>query len=269
MKRSTAFVFSVASLCGTAAPATAQGQGAQPAQFVQVITSTVRPTGATDYEDVVKKIVAGANKIGAPQHWMAYGVAVGGPSYTYNVVLPFNTWSEIDGWTVVPQILSKAYGDAEAARLMKTFRASVERSETAVLRLLPDLSTRPKVFAPPATFLQIFVTDVEPELVPTWETFLARLKEAQEKAPQAPTSIRRVAVLGASNRYVTALPFSKYAERDAWPSTMDVLRQAYGEAEARSLDETRLRATRQAQIMVLAYRPELSRPVAAPMPASR
>ncbi len=136
-------------------------------------------------------------------------------------------------------------------------------------RLLPDLSTKPKVFDPPAAFVQLFVTDVEPALVPAWEGYLARLKAAQEKAPQAPTAIRRVAVEGAANTYVTAVPFPSSAERDSWPSNLDVLREAYGEAEARALNETRLRCTRNARLVVINYRPDLSRPTAGPVPASR
>lgn len=269
MKPSTTVALSLPLLCGFASLAAAQGQPAQPARFLQVITLTVRPTGVADQEEYIKKIVAAANKIGAPQRWTVYGVGMGGPGYTYSVALPFDNWTEVDGWSTIPQMLSKAYGEAEAARMIKVARASVERTETAVYRLLPDLSTRPRMFDPPAAFIQLFVTDVEPEMVPTWESFLARQKAAQEKAPQAPTAIRRVAVLGASNRYVTALPFNKYAERDSWPSALDVLRQAYGETEARSLTETRLRSTREARILVLAYRPDLSRPAATPVPASR
>ncbi|MGH7547504.1 MAG: hypothetical protein ACREMM_04935 [Gemmatimonadales bacterium] len=269
MKHAGGFGLSLPLYFGLTCIAAAQGQLAQPAQFLQVITTTARSTAVSDYEDYVKKIVAGANKIGAPQRWTVYGVSTGGPGFTYNVALPFNNWSEVDEWTAVSQILSKAYGEAEASRITRAGRASIERTETAVYRLLPDLSTRPKVFDPPTAFIQVFVTDVQPEMVPSWELFLTRLKSAQEKAPQAPTSIRRVAVLGASNRYVTALPFNKYADRDSWPSTPDVLRQAYGETEARSLDETRLRSTREARIMVLAYRPDLSRPATGPLPASR
>lgn len=269
MNPSTAFRLSLSLLCGVTSPAVGQGQAAQPPEFLQVLTVTLRPTGVAEYEDFVKKIVAGANKIGAPQRWTAYAVSIGGPGYTYNFALPFSSWSDVDGWTSVAQILSRAYGEAEAARLTKVSRASVERTESAVYRLLPDLSTRPKRFDPPAAFIQLFVTDVEPEMVPTWESFLARQKAAQEKAPQGPTAIRRVAVLGASNRYVTAVPFNKYAERDSWPSGPDVLREAYGETEARSITEARLKSTREARIMVLSYRPDLSRPTATPLPASR
>ncbi len=269
MKPPRAFALSLPLLFGLTSRVAAQAQSGQPAEFLQVITTTVRPGAVSDYEDFVKKIVAGANKVGAAQRWFVYGVSLGGPGFTYNVALPFNDWGEVDAWTSVAQVLFKAYGEAEGARILRAGRASIERSETAVYRLLPDLSTRPKVFDPPAPFIQLFVTEVEPGMVPTWELFLARLKAAQERVAQAPSAIRRVAVLGASNTYVTAVPFNNYAERDGWPSTPDVLRQAYGETEARSLNETRLRCTRNARLEVVAYRPDLSRPVAGPVPASR
>ncbi|HEU5260873.1 MAG TPA: hypothetical protein VFU41_05540, partial [Gemmatimonadales bacterium] len=98
MNPSTAFALSLPLLCGFTSRAAAQGQSAQPAEFLQVITTTVRSGAVTDYEDYVKKIVAGANKIGAPQRWTVYGVGLGGPGYTYSVALPFNSWSEVDAW---------------------------------------------------------------------------------------------------------------------------------------------------------------------------
>jgi hypothetical protein len=239
--------------------AVSQDQPGQPAEFIQVITTTVKSGAVSEYEDFVKKIAAGANKIGAPQRWVTSQVSLGGPGLTYTVVLPFSKWGDVDAWIPVPQILAKAYGDAEGAKILKSGRAAIERTETAVYRHLPDLSTRPKVFDPPAAFVHLFVTDVEPEMV----------KAAQEKSPQAPTALRRVAVLGAANTYVTAVPFNRFAERDGWPTNLSVLREAYGEAEARTLNETRLRSTRNARFLVLAYRPDLSRPAGSPAAAAR
>jgi hypothetical protein len=263
MKPLSALVLSLPLCFGLTSLALTQGQSGQPAEFIEVITSTVRPGALSDYEDFVKKVVAGATKIDAAVRWSTYQVSLGGPGYTYTIALPFRKWGEVDTWSSVSQILSKAYGEPEGTRILKAGRASVERSETAVYRLLPDLSTRPRVFDPPTAFLQLFVTDVEPAMVPTWEDYLARLKAAQEKSPQAPTSIRRVTVEGMSNTYVTAAPFNSYAERDSWPSNQGVLREAYGDAEARRLNETRLRCTRNARLVVLSYRPDLSRPAAA------
>lgn len=260
MNRPSALALSLTVSLGFPSLAWAQQQTDQPTQFIHVITTTVRSGAVSDYEEFTKKIAAGANKINAPQRWMTSMVSIGGPGLTYTIVIPFSKWAEYDTWVPVPEILTKAYGAAEGARILKTGRAAIERTETAVYRLLPDLSTRPKVFDPPAAFIQLLVTEVEPAMVPTWETFLSRLKAAQEKLPQAPTAIRRVAVQGAANTYVTAVPFNKFAERDSWQGIMTVLRDAYGEAEARNLNDTRLRCTRNSRLMVLAYRPDLSRP---------
>jgi hypothetical protein len=106
-------------------------------------------------------------------------------------------------------------------------------------------------------------------MAPAWQDYLAKLKVAPEKSPQAPTAVRRSAVLGMSNTYVTAVPFNKFAERDGWPTNLAVLREAYGETEARSLEETRLQSTKSARQLVLIYRPDLSRPAAGSPAAAR
>jgi hypothetical protein len=249
--------------------AAAQNQSGQPAEFIQVITTTVKSEGVAEYEAFIRKIVAGANKIGATQYWTASQVGIGGPGLTYTIVLPFNKWAEVDAWSVVPEILVKAYGQAEGSRILKTGRAGIERTETAVYRLLPNLSTRPKVFIPPPAFVHLIMTEIEPSMGVAWRDYLAKLKTAQEKSAQAPTALRRSAVLGQSNVFVTAVPFNKFAERDSWPSNMDVLREAYGEAEAQKLDEIRRKSIRSGRQLVLAYRADLSRLTAADAAASR
>ena len=117
---------------------------AQPAAYVQVTTITVKPSGVSDFEDYVKKIVAGANKIGAPQRVVAYQIGLGGPGFTYNFVIPFNKWEDMDSWPSIPQILTKAYGDAEGARILKSGRDAIEHTESAVFHTLKNLSTRPR-----------------------------------------------------------------------------------------------------------------------------
>jgi len=269
MNRFTALALSVPCLLGIAISDPAQSQTPQPSEYIYVFTVTAKPGAVPAYEDFIKKVAAGAEKIGAAQHWMTWMATIGGPSRTFNIVLPFQKWSEVDGWTQVPQILAKAYGAAEGKRIMAAGGAASESSETSVLRLLPGLSSRPDSFNPRAGYLHLFVTEVEPAMMPAWEGFLGKLKAAQEKSPQFPSAIRRVAVLGSSNTYATAVAFSKFAERDSWPTNMDVMRTAYGQAQADSLDGVRLRSTRNARQMVLMYRPELSRLGAAPAAATR
>jgi hypothetical protein len=266
-----ALTLSLPVCAGWPALAQAQTQAAQPSEFIQVLTHTVRADAMGDYETLQKRIKAAAEKIRAPQRWTTSSVILGGPGRTYNIVLPFNKWSEVDAWmsVPVPQMLTKAFGEAEGMKILRAGVAAVERIETAVYRLLPDLSTRPRAFDPPPAYVHLIVTEVEPSMVPTFRDYLAKIREAQEKSSPGLVAIRRVAVMGAGNTYVTAVPFNKFAERDNRPTNLEILQEAFGEAEARSLDETRLKSIRNLRQMVLAYRPDLSRPQAGPRAAAR
>ncbi|MFL5537110.1 MAG: hypothetical protein ACJ8AP_15505 [Gemmatimonadales bacterium] len=269
MHRLTALALSVSLLLGLSVAAPAQSPSAQPAEYLYLLTITVKSGSVPAYESFQKKIVAAAEKIGAPQHWRTWAVMIGGPGRTFNLALPFNKWNEIDGWIAVPQMLNKAYGEAEGRRILAAGTAVIENSETSVLRLLPGLSVRPEAFNANAGYIHLFLTDVEPGMVPAWESYIGKLKAAQEKSPQYPSVVRRVSVLGSSNTYATAVGFSNFAARDSWPVNDDVMRNAYGQTMADSLDGARLRATRNARQMVLMYRPELSRMGAGPAAASR
>src|SRR4051794_5389776 len=139
MNRFTALARLVPFVLGIAAIEPAQSQTPQPSEYIYVFTVTAKPGAVPAYENFIKKVAAGAEKIGAAQHWMTWMVTIGGPSRTFNIVLPFQKWSEVDGWTPVPQILIKAYGEAEGKRIFAAGGAASESSETSVLRLLPGL----------------------------------------------------------------------------------------------------------------------------------
>jgi hypothetical protein len=269
MRWSRALTLSLPLCAGWPALAQAQTQAAQPSEFIHVITVTARADAIGEHETYQKRIKAAAEKIGAPQPWTTFNVIMGGPGRTYNIVLPFNKWSEVDGWMNVREMLVKAFGEAEGMKILRAGVAATERTETAVYRLLPDLSTRPRAFNQPPAYFHVIVTEVEPAMVPTYRSYLAKVREAQEKSSRAPTAIRRTAVVGAGNTYVTAVPFNKFAERDGWPTAPEMLREAFGEAEGQSLDETRPKSVRNVRQMVMAYRPDLSRPQAGPRAAAR
>lgn len=241
-----------------AAAAAAQAQG-QPKQFVQVLTVHARPEGALDYEAFVKKVIAAGDKIGQTQRTITYQVTTGGPGYTYMIATYFDKWAETDGLLSTAEILNKALGEVEGPRALRVGRTSIESTESAAYRLLPDLSTKPRVYDPQPDYLQLIRTHVKPEMVHEWENVIGRYKAAAEQSAEAPTAMRRVSVAGPANVYLTSSPFSKNAERDAWPSFMDILKKAYGEAEARSLDQRRRDCTQVSELLILKYRPDLSR----------
>lgn len=256
MKSLVRFAVVAAFLFAFALPVVAQND---PPQFIQIITTTVRPGAITEYENYVKKIMAGADKIGAPQRVVAYQVGLGGPPNTYNFVLPFNKWEEMDAWPSVPQILTRAYGDAEGARILNSGRNAVAHSETAVFRIMRNLSTRPRANNPPAPMIMVVRTEIEPDMSVAYERYLSKLKAAQEQEPGNRTVSRSVSVLGPALVYLGANFFSKHADRDNWPGVPELMRKAYGDADGQELTEGSLRAVKKREMFIQSYRPDLSR----------
>jgi len=244
--------------CALAAAGSAQAQG-QPKQFVQILTVHAKPEGALDYEAFVKKVMAAADKTAQTQRVVTYQVMQGGPGYTYMIATYFDKWAETDEQFSAPEILNKALGELEGAKALRAGRTNIVSTESAVYRLLPDLSTKSKAYDPPPAYLQLIRTEVKPEMSHEWERVIGRYKAASEQVPETPTAIRRVAVEGAANTYLTSSPYTKGAERDAWPSFMDVLKKAYGEEEARNLDQRRTDCIKHAEAFIMKFRPDLSR----------
>ena len=151
--------------------------------------------------------------------------------------------------------MNKALGELEGGKALRAGRANIVSTESAVYRLLSDLSTKSKAYDPPPAYLQLIRTEVKPEMSHEWERVIGRYKAAAEQVPETPTAIRRVAVEGTANTYLTSSPYTKGAERDAWPSFMDVLKKAYGEEEARSLDQRRTDCIKRAEAFIMKFRP--------------
>lgn len=250
--------FALGLSCVLAAAGSAQAQS-QPKQFVHVLTVHAKPEGAVDYEAFIKKVMAAGEKVGQNQRVLTFQVTSGGPGYTYMIATYFEKWAETDDQLSVPEILNKALGELEGAKALRTGRANIESTESAVYRLLPDLSTKPKAYDPPPAYLQVFRTEVKPEMNREWARVIGRYKAASEQMPETPSATRRVSVEGPGNIYITSSPYTKGAERDAWPSFMDVLKKAYGDEEARTLDQRRTDCTKRSEAFIMKFRPDLSR----------
>jgi hypothetical protein len=245
-------------LACTLAPVSAWAQ-AQPKQYVNVLTVQATPSGALEYEAFVKKVMAAADKIGQNQRVVTFQVTTGGPGYTYMIATYFDKWAETEGMISAPETLIKALGEVEGAKAVRAGRISIASTDSAVYRLLTNLSTKPKAYDPPPAYLQVIRTYVKPGMAREWEQVIGRYKAASEQIAEAPSATRRVSVQGPANVYITSMAYTQPGERDAWPSFMDVLRKAYGEEEARSLDARRAACIERAESFVLKYRPDLSR----------
>lgn len=234
-------------------------QAQQPKQYVLALTVHAKPDGALDYEAFVRKVQAAADKLDLKQRMLVYQNMAGGPGYTYTTLTHFDTWAEVDGMMSAPEILTKAFGAEEAAKVLKAGRSAIESTTQGVFRYAPDISIKARTWATPPAYMQIWVTEVKPGKLHDFERVLALYKAPSEQDPGVPTVIRRVSVEGPSFTYVTAIPYNTGAERDAMPIAADVLKKALGDDTFRWLDQLRLDAIEKSTGTILHYRPDLGR----------
>lgn len=231
-----------------------------PSSLLQVVTATVKPSAVPEYEDYLKKLVAARQKIDQqlPARVSVYTIRMGGPLHTYMLVAPFDGWADIDNFTGPTQVLAKASGEAEARKLMQVYRSSVESIAIEVFRALPDLSWNTTSVTPPYRFVVLARTAIDPTMTQEYEIALSKQKAAVEKAG-FPALLRSVTVHGTTPSYLSARPFTKWAERGvAPPSILQALEKMYGATEARLIRETIRRATRSRESWVLSFREDLS-----------
>jgi len=263
VKLSKSLVLAVSSSLALAALASAQpaSSGAPPFNYVAITTLTVKPAAVPEFESYVKKINAAAAKIGVrPAN--IYMMGRGGPGFTYVATVRYAKWAEMDERPSVPDILNKAYGEVEGTKIQNAGRSTIESISSEVLHVLADLSVAPSFEPPPA---HVRVTRIAAKVGSTsrFEAYLAKVKAAQAKVGGSLPVIRYTTALGPGNQYVASYFFNKFAELDSAPGLPEVLRKAYGETEARLLEEQAQSSIDSLELHVLDYRLDLSRPTAA------
>ncbi len=254
--------FSLASSLATAAVAVAQtaapGTGV-PFTLISGTTITVKPSAVAEFESLAKKINAANVKAGVPPSRF-WSVGRGGPGFTYLATLRYAKWSEMDERPSMAAVLKKAYGDAEGPKIWLAALAAVESSSSVVSRVLPSLSSPPANPEVPPAHIRLTRIEVHQGMGSKFEAYLGKIKAAQDKVGGTPPVVRYVMALGPANVYTSAYYFDKYAQWDSAPALGDVLRKAYGEAEAGLLEETARSCIKSLETFVLDYRADLSQP---------
>ena len=262
MKRLKIVTLALASCLATASAAVAQTSATAsgvPWTLLSGTTITVKPSSVAAFEDSVRKINAANVKAGvAPSRF--WSVGRGGPGFTYLATLRFAKWSEMDERPSMMTVLKKAYGDAEGPKVLGASAATIDALSSVVNRVLPSLSSPPASFATPPAHIRLSRVEVHQGMGPKFEVYLAKLKAAQDKVGGTPPVVRYVSTLGPSNVYTASYYFDKYAQWDGAPAIADVLRKAYGDAEAAILEETARVCVKHLESYVLDYRADLSQP---------
>jgi len=232
----------------------------KPPQFVQLTITTVKPSAINDYEEFVKKLNAARDKTAGSPAVAVYAVNLGGPAFTFYTVTQWEKWADREKFPNGGQMLTKVYGEAETARLQKLQRDAVVNQRTEVYAYDADASLNPKVADPPSAFINLQRTELLPEMAGAYATALAKLKNAEEKAGDKRTIIRRNEIQGGAFVRYQAVLINKLSDRDVQnPNAGDSLRKIYGNAEATQVQETLNKAIRNRTQVFLAYRADLSK----------
>ncbi len=232
----------------------------KPSQFLQLTITTVKPSAINDYEEFVKKLNAARDKTPGSPAVAVYAVNLGGPAFTFYQVTQWEKWADREKFPNGGEMLRKVYGDAEAARLQKLQRDAVANQRTEVYAYDADASLNPRAVDPPAAFINLQRTVLEPGMAGAYAAALAKLKNAEEKAGDKRTIIRRNEIQGGAFVRYQAVIINKLSDRDVQnPNAGDSLRKIYGNAEATQVQETLNKAIRNRTQVFLAYRPDLSK----------
>lgn len=229
-----------------------------PGQHIQFVEINVKAGAEGQFEEYIKKIIEAADKVGAPQGWIFAQAALGASSPTYYVVLQFDKWSERDSWDQIPQLLTKAFGEAEAEKLMKVGGDATWGNETRVYSLDEERSWNLDKNAP-APYYTIMRGKVKPDMVDEYDMVISKIKEAQENAAVKRVGIRRRVRFGPSWEFYSASPFSKWADLDEQGSLWENVAKTHGDTEARLLRKTLQGCYTEREFIVIATRPDLSR----------
>lgn len=230
-----------------------------PARHLQLVEINVKSGSEGQFETYVKKVREAADKVGAPQGWTFAQPVVGASGPTYYVILQYDKWGERDAWKQIPEMMTKAFGEAEAQKLMKAGGEAVWGTQTTIYDLDAERSWNLSAYTEPAPYYMILRGMVKPDMVDEYERVIARLKEAQEKASTKVPGIRRSSSYGPSWEYYLAIPMKSFADLDTQEGPWQNAAKAFGEAEARGLQATLRDCYEKRTMVIMAIRQDLSR----------
>jgi hypothetical protein len=222
-----------------------------PFERIQLTKVVVKPGMMDTFEAQVKVLNEARAKAKDPVGRTTWQVGRGGPPRTFLVTQRFTKWAELESLTTNRDVLVKAFGEREGARISDALSDTVESAETQVLGVWKGMSSWKD-----GTYGYAWVTEsqVRPAAIPQWEQQVAGRVAAAKKSPATPPTVRYRTTLGPAARFVTARFFDKWSDVDAWPELKDVA----GQAEADRIDGLARGAMESGTSYVLRRRSELS-----------
>jgi hypothetical protein len=141
-QQSQTFIMAVRPELSYAPDASAAQSGPSPLGYVY--TWTLKPGGVPQFEAAFTKTVEAYRKVKSPIRWTTSSTTIGGTAPGYVSIIPMQKFGDIDGWqgTAPAEVLTKAYGEAEAAKTMQSFAAAGQGLQVSIIASRPDLSNQ-------------------------------------------------------------------------------------------------------------------------------
>src|SRR5271165_5347873 len=115
-------------------------------KFAEIITFRVKYGKDADFESAIARVNDAAQKTKWPVAYIWYGLAYGGNTGDYVLVLPHKSWAEFEGKADTKpfrDMLKDGLGQTEADSVINRIDAAVASQTAEIIQFRPDLSYLP------------------------------------------------------------------------------------------------------------------------------
>lgn len=232
--------------------------GDPPFTLIAVSTRVARLGQQAQIETYYRRLREAEASLGVEGLTDVYVLAQGGHAQTFVTIRTMREWHELDSDSAEHNldVLTRAFGAPEAARIGQAMGAASESATTEILQVTPGLSNWHRApSGQPWPFMQVRRNTLKPGMQRQYAQFAAKMREVRVAVRAAP-ELRWSVIEGPGNVFGTTRYFRGWQDRALWD---DELTEVLGEAEAakwRAMFETAIERT---ETFVLRYRADLSR----------
>jgi hypothetical protein len=108
-------------------------------KILWVVEVEIEEGSMVEYSALALRVKKAYEQVGGEQTWLVYGNAIGGDRSQLTYLYGFDEFASLDDWPSSMEVLTAAYGEKEAARLLAALE-SLTRTRTSLWALESELS---------------------------------------------------------------------------------------------------------------------------------
>ena len=221
--------------------------------IVEQLTVSVKAGTEPQFEQVVKAFRDASEKQGIKSYWRASQSVSGDPVYRFR--FPMSSWGSL----MNPEAdFVKAYGEAEAARLMGLLSESVVSSRTAFYEQRANISNPPTNLSKPPEALVVIDFTLNPGTGAQFRELTMKAKEASVAVRPNDYFVAATPSFGASGpQTILILPSMSDLDKRT-PGVGQVITQHFGEQEGARINALAAQSVASITTTLFRTRPDLN-----------